>query len=215
MSTTKNFFMTHDGAVDAPSVPDNVWAHAHDASPGHQASTVTPSYLFARLLSGSYSIEVDFLTVDTSALTSGVTISAATHYQYVSSKAGTSSPAWNICSSTHTDTPVIGDFALRGATLYSIAIAQASITTSAYDSWVFNATGLAAISKTGLTKYCLREVNYDLANTAPTTDSNTYIAISMISATGTSQDPYIAVTYKKKTRSPGGGAAYSGGGSMY
>lgn len=69
-----------------------------------------------------------------------------------------------------------------------------SITTSAYNAFALNATGLAAISKTGVTKFGSK-MSGDIDNSEPTwsTGANCTVTWSSADNTGTSQDPKLVV----------------------
>lgn len=91
-----------------------------------------------------------------------------------------------------------------GTTEYATALAIASISTSAYNDWTLNASGLSAISKTGVSKFgvLLKE---DLDNTAPTWGAGVYGHITGYYAdqTGTANDPKLVVNHTAS----GGGVA--------
>jgi len=61
---------------------------------------------------------------------------------------------------------VAADYAQTGTTALSNTLAVNSVSTSAYNTWTLNATGLAAISKTSITKLALVLEN-DRSNSAP------------------------------------------------
>ena len=94
---------------------------------------------------------------------------------------------------------VAADYSTGGTTAYATALTYASITTSAYNDFTLNATGLGAIDKTGITKFCGRNANYDVAGVAPANhDQNRTsrrVIVSTADAAGTGQDPKLVVTH--------------------
>lgn len=80
-------------------------------------------------------------------------------------------PSANIYNvTTLSDTSIsASDYDTCGTTAYcNTPIPYASWNDVGWNNFTLNATGLAAISKTGVTKICIREVNFDVANVEPT-----------------------------------------------
>ncbi len=144
-----------------------------------------------------------FFLFDTSSLPDTDTIDSATFSVYAKSKADApgDAPDMNIYSaSPASDTALVdADFSTGGTTEYATTLSYASITTSAYNDFTLNATGLAAIDATGITKFCGRNANYDVAGVAPANhDANRTtrrVIVSTADETGTSQDPKLVVTH--------------------
>lgn len=90
---------------------------------------------------------------------------------------------------------VAGDFDASGSTEYADPIALNAMTEEKYTEWVFNATGLAAINKTGVTKLATRNANYDVANIAPTwvSGQSDGVTVHQLEQTGTVKDPLLTV----------------------
>lgn len=139
---------------------------------------------------------------DTSSITAPATISDAVFSIYGHTKSDTlsASPTVNIYSSNPASNTALaaGDFDGLGTTAYcDTAITYAGYALLDYNNFSFNATGIAAIAKTGISKFGLRNANYDVANSAPTW---VYDAVSRLNAyfsdfSGTSSDPKLVVTY--------------------
>ena len=143
-------------------------------------------------------IERFLFLFDTSSLGSGATISSATVGLYVTAKSsGAQSAAVNIYSSAPASNTglVAADYDTTGTTAYASNIAITSITTSAYNTFTLNSTGIAAISKTSITKFSLKEALYDADGTTPTTGLNETLSAGMADTGGTSYDPKLDVTY--------------------
>lgn len=99
------------------------------------------------------------LLFDTSAIPDEATINSATVELYANSKANSFSEDWAtvvVASTPASNTALAtGDYLQTGSTALSGTVATSAITTSAYNTWTLNAAGLAAISKTGVTKLAL------------------------------------------------------------
>lgn len=137
---------------------------------------------------------------DTSSIPDTDTISAATMsvYMYTKSIVGANSPAYNVYSSSPASNKGIAgtDYANLGSTDFSTAVAYSSISTVAYTDWALNASGLAAISQTGVTKLGVRESNYDVAAVSPpTTTGQTYVNGYYADQAGTTNDPKLVVEH--------------------
>jgi len=139
---------------------------------------------------------------DTSGLDDGATISAATFSVYGDGKDDGLSvtPDINVYSSdpASNDDLVSGDYDSLGTTAYcDTAITYAGFDTSDYNDFAFNATGLAAISKTGVTKLGLRNASFDVSGTPPTWSAGwAYSRIKgYFAEQGTGYKPKLVVTY--------------------
>jgi hypothetical protein len=152
-----------------------------------------------------------FLPFDTSAMPAGASVSATTLHVYVTTKVNELDDGIDYISvvetsqATHT-TIAASDFGNSGSTQGATAIDIGSITTSAYNVFTFNSTGRSNfINGSGVDAPCsatngiscigFRE-GHDLNNIPMNSvgDSNS-MTISTSEATGTSQDPYLTVTY--------------------
>jgi hypothetical protein len=135
--------------------------------------------------------------MDTSGLTSGATITAATFYRYGNGAGNATETTYPasvaLVESTISGTSVAtSDWPNVGNTRFcdtDITIQTAA--GGAYRSWVLNATGLAAINKTGFTKLALKAANDFSDSTAPTARS---FSREWEYSEG-SNDPYLEVTY--------------------
>jgi len=142
------------------------------------------------------------LLFDTSALTSAATISAA-----VLSVEGTAkldiaglAPTIDVYTSTPASNTAIvnADFTQTGSTSQTGSpMAYASWSTTGYNDFTFNATGIGNISKTGVSKFALRNANYDVAGASPTWGATARIQFTGYYAdqAGTSSDPKLVITY--------------------
>lgn len=138
---------------------------------------------------------------DTSSLGSPASISAAVLSLRGTDKSDglSASPTINIYSSapaSNTDL-VAGDFDSLGSTEFATSVTYASWTTSGYNDFTLNASGIANIDKTGISKFGARNANYDVANVAPTWASTqlSYFSFDTAEGTGTTNDPKLVVTY--------------------
>lgn len=140
---------------------------------------------------------------DTSALTASATISAATISMYIQAAGGDTSHSVN--ANVYTSNPasntalVTGDYNRStkwGSTPLCDTDVNNSTTKGQYADWALNATGLAAISKTAVTKLGFR-TGHDINGTDPTARS--YWPVYMADQTGTSTDPKLVITYTTNT----------------
>ncbi len=139
---------------------------------------------------------------DSSGLPDGAEISAATFSLYGKAKEGNFSsnfPDINVYSSapaSNTDLAA-GDYDSLGTTAYcDTAITYNDLNTSGYNDFAFNATGLAAISKTGVTKIGVSEATHDAGATSPDWEQSKYIQMLLYFAEkGAGYKPKLVVTY--------------------
>lgn len=148
-----------------------------------------------------YILDRAFFPFDTSSIPDTDVISSATLSLYVTGKSDTDAQltaGLAVYSSTQASVSTIAtsDHALTGTTAYSSAITYANITTSAYNSFAFNATGIAAISQTGDTKLSVKMVA-DSGNSPEAwqynSGHNNAIYIAATETAGSSQDPKLVV----------------------
>lgn len=175
--TTMVFHPSLDGYV-AHLTSGDTWANVRDGV-GTTSLDLSSIILASRIRSDSTAdewerIDRSIVLFDTSAIPDGATIVSATLSVYGESKTENEfdpSGAINIYASAPAseDDLVAGDYDSLGTTpLCDTAIAQGDFVVGGRNSFVLNAAGLALISKTGITKFGLREVNYDNADVEPT-----------------------------------------------
>ena len=137
---------------------------------------------------------------DTSALTALATISASVFSLYATVVVNAYSDSIRLTTSTPASNTALvnADYAQTGTTAQSTDVTMASITTSAYNDWTLNATGLSNISKTGITKFATRNTT-DADNSAPTWSSGAESGISVNYSDTGSNKPKLVVTYTVPT----------------
>lgn len=183
------------------------WATVHDATTG----TATDNGAFinaAGFLCGTTSnrfthIYRSMFLFDTSSLTSSATISSTVFSLWNRFKQddGGRTPSINVYDATPASNTALvnGDYDNFGTTALATAISYASWdnTDTIYGDFTLNATGIAAVSKTGVTKLGVRDATYDVPNSAPTWGSEQSSRFGTRSAdtAGTTQDPKLVVTY--------------------
>ena len=201
MGTTTNFSPSSDGALLYYS--SVTWSTVHDAASathinndGGGTERISVNYY-----SNAYNITRGFFNFDTSSIPDDATSISAIMNLYGHSTNVTDSNRFTcIYGSTAATTISKDDYDACGTTAYSDSILQKDTTINGWNSFTFNSTGNAAISKTGLTKVCGREGHYDVGNTPPSDDKYVYFRYSAY--TGTTYDPYLAVTYTPSITSP-------------
>jgi hypothetical protein len=85
------------------------------------------------------------------------------------------------------------DFDLFNSTALATDKESTSITTSAYNNWALNSTGIGIIQKDGVSHFGVRSAE-ECDNTAPT-GGNSYFGCSSADEDGTSRDPKLVVTH--------------------
>jgi hypothetical protein len=137
---------------------------------------------------------------DTSPLPDNCTVTSAVFSLYGTAKADPQSltPNVNVYASTPTTNTALvgGDYDSLGATAYcDTPITYANWNTSGWNNFYFNATGLAAIAKTGITKLGVRNVNYDVDDSAPSWTAGAFYSLSCCFADYPAYAPKLTVNY--------------------
>jgi len=213
MATTTFYPDAHEetSSVDgytARSTAEDTWAAIHDGA--GTAASDTALFVYVYTSSGStqdkWILEGrNTLVFDTSALGATANISAATLSFYGEAKSDglSATPSLNVYSSNPaSDTEVVAADHLYtnfGTTPFcdtSIAYADINVgDPGTINNFVFNAAGIAAISKTGVSKFAIRD-NYDATDTPPTWVESVNFYIKMYSADkGAGYKPQLVVTY--------------------
>ena len=153
---------------------------------------------------------------DTSSLPDDATISSATasiygissQIDYVAWETEFYLAPYAVAPASNTAT-VAADYGTFGTTTFATAKIYGDLVLSAYNDFTLNATGLAAISKTGITKIGWRSTA-DVADSAPTctstpgSDKYAVWRFGAAEATGTTNDPKLVVTYTLASGDTGG-----------
>ncbi len=145
-------------------------------------------------------IQRAFILFDTSSLTAAASISSATISIYITSKYTLSNDGYDtlhVDATTPTSNTAIqaGDYGNVATVSQSNTTADVtSLSTGAYTNFTLNSTGLGNISKTGISKYGIRE-GHDFFLVPPASGSISGVQFSSADTSGTSQDPKLEVTY--------------------
>lgn len=144
---------------------------------------------------------------DTSALGAGATISAAvksvfgsgTNGNGLSGEASANSVAVLVASTPASNTALVaGDYSQFGSTDFGRSAQQNAWNTAAYNDITLNASGLAAISKTGITKFALRH-GWDFDNTITglthVNDAEQTLEMKFADTADVTSDPKLVITY--------------------
>jgi len=189
-----------DGWVTYRTGASGSWSEARDAATGTgvnytAAQTTALNSREHTSASDDFICTRGFFFFDTSALGAGATVSAAVmSIKIVTIKDGESGAANIYSSSVVSDTVLaVEDIDLFGTTAFATAIAFSAMSTPTYSDWTFNASGLAAISDTSVSKFCLRE-QHDYNDSAPGTNTETSLDVYMSEQGGTDR-PKIVITY--------------------
>lgn len=214
VTTTQTFYSTAgDGSIYKSGAS---WDAAHDATSGSGVSAG-----FTYILTGpsksttNYFIYRSFLPFDTSSIPDDATVTSASLNVFPQSITNNDNDGDDFItvvqtSQANTSNLSIGDFDQAGDINNPVEGINASerkdmtgIATAKYLTLNLNFTGLGWISKTDVTKLGLRE-GHDVKNSAFTSSSTTTSQFSRISFSsseypGTTQDPYLTITYTQTT----------------
>lgn len=178
------------------------WAAIRDGT-GNQEDDTTISGLNVCSIEGSAtsnkwrSLWRGIFVFDTSSILDDATINSATFEFYVEGKSdqlgGSHEVALIDGASASNSALAIGDYQNQGTTKQATNLTIAGITTSAYNTWTLNATGLTTINKTGFTKLGLN-IEKDRANVEPTWGS---LELARIYGQflGSANEPKLTVIY--------------------
>ncbi len=196
------------------------WAAIRDgAGNGHDDSgqEVTATDIYAGTTTDRWAgMYRGIFLFNTSGLPDDTVINAATLSLYGSYKYDTAgwTPNLNIYSSAPASNSdlVNGDFDSLGTTAFcDTPLTYAGFSMAGYNDFAFNASGIAAISLTGVSKFGARNAGYDAANSPPTWSSGVRSFLNVYAAEkGAGYKPKLVVTYSEgetKTSSDSGSGA--------
>ncbi|MFN8485160.1 MAG: choice-of-anchor Q domain-containing protein [Anaerolineae bacterium] len=222
-ATTVRFYASQgDGSVGYTSptsfgnqCTQTGWTTGHNAASGTTANATNatnPNWVGVGCASGglvgsaNVNLSRGYLVFDTSALPDNAVISGASVYVYVTSKTLSKNDGNAFVSlvqgaQASTSSLTTADYnkagnAITNPTEGSNRVTLSAIGAGAYAKWNLNASGLGWLSTTGPTKLALRE-GHDIVNAWPsfTAGQGNYISAYLSEQSGTSQDPYIEITY--------------------
>lgn len=206
IGTTKFAPTNGDGYVVYSS--SATWATVHDAANGTSASYTFSSNVAAstgKIVSGNYTISRYYSPFNTSALPDNYTAISAKMCIYVTAKENGDNDGQDYINVYKTlqssySTLTVSDYSLSTKWATSTALATAidigSISTSAYNCWSLNSSGIAVISNTSTTPLGLLE-GHDVENAAyaGANNTNNSITVRTVNYTGSTYDPYLEITY--------------------
>ncbi len=207
-----------DGLL-ARNGPNDTWANARGGNGTSADDTTADSWNVClgtlTLANNWYYFYRAIFTFDTSALPDAAIISAAVLSIYGTSKYDDSS--WALAfglvqgiSASNTALAASDFQANTYTTRFATDISYAGYSITGYNDFTLNATGKAAISKTGVSKFCLKH-SADIDNVAPTwAAGRTFGAHNYMAEQGTGYKPKLVVTYVVG-QAVGGGALASVG----
>ena len=199
---------TVDGFTVGGDGTNTTWATVRSAT-GNAFSDASQFMVLAGWLTGTASntyqnIYRYICLFDTSSLTSSASISSAILSVFGRGKEDGGSNA-NVIFNVYSSNPASntglanGDFSTLGSTSYATDVTYASFdgTNTVYTDFTLNSTGIAAVSKTSISKFGVREKTYDVGNVAPTWVNGNFTRALIFGAeeTSGSKDPKLVVTY--------------------
>ncbi|MDD5220421.1 MAG: hypothetical protein PHV11_07635 [Candidatus Bipolaricaulis sp.] len=165
------------------------WSTCRNLTTGTVVNNTYGTLAASTYLNPSYYITRGFETYKTSGLPDDATISSAVLSNYGYGSSG-NAIVHIVSSSQATANEVVGtDFNDIGSTSFG-SYSYSTWSTIAYNDCSLNASGIANISKTGISKFAFRE-EHDLNNSSP---NNFYILLAYYSDNG-SNKPKLVVTY--------------------
>ena len=181
---------------------DLTWANIHDAATGSgfQDDVTATQHVFLRC-SGTTNqwagIYRSIYLFNTSALTSSAIISAGVFSLYVTAvDADWAGSEFDLVTSSPASNTALADvdYDQVGTTKQATSIAFSSLSTSAYNDFTLNATGLTNVSKTGITKLGGR-ISFDTSNTEQTWSNAKDGSVTANYADVGSNKPKLVITY--------------------
>jgi len=200
---------TVDGVVARNDV-DETWSTIR-AGAGTAKDDITANFYAFLIGSSATSNRWRFLRrciflFDTSSIADSAVVTDGTFSLYGINKADnlSVSPDVNVYSTAPASNTALAnaDYGTFGTTAFATAITYAGVSTSGYNDFALNASGIAAIAKAGITKFGTRNANYDAANVAPTWGNTleSWVDAYHADQTGTANDPKLVVTYTPQGR---------------
>lgn len=192
------------------------WATTHDASSSASHDTYDSGAALYPQSSSDVSnfanIGRVFILFNTASLTSSAVVSAGTVSMYCTNSSNGINDGKDyvtiVTSSPASNTGLVDDDfdqcgAISNPTKQSNDIDISGVSTSAYQDWTLNATGISNISLTGITKFGARE-GHDQENSSVTGSGSraNWLELTAAENAGTSQDPKLVVTYTTVSPSP-------------
>lgn len=174
------------------------WAATRSAASGSQANSDDNTIDILSIKQGpAYFISRGFFLFDTSSIGDPDTINAATLSLYATAITNDDDDGDDylalVSSAPATNTNLItADYNDVGSTEYGSVPDIGSLTLSAYNVITLTEAGRNTISKTGVSKFAVRE-GHDFDDSAPV--GNNTVTVSSADHSGTSQDPKLTVTY--------------------
>lgn len=174
-----------------------VWATIRVAATGDTAADTTAGPSYAGTQANSPGLELDraFFLFDTSAITDTDVISSGTITLTNGSNAESNADSitYHIVSSTPASNTAIttADLDQVGSVSFG-SLALSSVVDNAANNWTLNASGIAAITTTGVSKFAML-TSSDLNNSAPTGVNR--FDILYADASGTTNDPLLTVEH--------------------
>jgi len=206
-----------DGEVRRIVSPGNPWADVHDGD-GTEAIDDSPLrfiYIAGGELTNTWRrIERCISLFDTSSLPDDLTINNASLFVWIERFADSLEIGDTFAINVYSSNPasntelIAADYGTLGTTAYSSNFYYDSLPGSAvgdgvYHEFVLNATGIAAINKTGITKFGLREATYDAANSAPAWKSNLGTGAGIGQVEKGTHKPLLKINFPSAVGDPG------------
>lgn len=204
-SNISSGFTTVDGLVARSSVPEETWATIIAGAGNFNrvgGFTGGLEYAFSFTKGASAGKFTDMgrmiLTFDTSFL-SGAVVVSATLSVYGNAKTDPVGdlPNLNVYGATPAtnNNLVNADYGQTLAVAFSTPITYNNFSVTGYNNFALNDAGLLSINKTGITKFSLRNANYDVAAVTPVGQTGNATQITIVTADFGSNQPILSILY--------------------
>lgn len=219
-NTTSTFYPDADPETDTVdgvigrNNRNETWSAIHDASAGTDVNDSSGSavgvYIRAHWASTNKwkDLERSIFTFDTSSIADTDVLDSATISFYGDGGYNdlTNDAAANVYSANPAsdDELVTDDYDTLGTTEFSTSIEFTDFSDNSYNDFLLNSSGEAEIDFTGITRFGLRESEYDATDTEPTwqADKQNRIALHFADYSGTTRDPKLVVEHSMGNVAP-------------
>ena len=185
-TTSVDGYVTQRGGTYATVQADTVGDTANDSGTGAEVNNLKTG--------ATYYVYRAFFLFDTSSIPDSDTISSAVFSAYGFSVGNADSDSMSVVASTPASNTalVLADFDQVGTTKFATDIPLGSWNTAGYNDFTLNGSGVAAVTKTGISKFALRMAK-DISATQPT--GLNYAEMYMAEQSGTTNDPKLVVVH--------------------
>lgn len=190
---------TVDGSVRNIQLIATGWATILAATDGTDTNDNGTSFFISRCQENGTELACtrSIFVWDTSSLTADAKISGAVASVYITAVSASSAYTTRFTSSTPASSTAVGvaDYDQIGTGALADDLLSSSATTSAYNDFTLNATGLLDVNPVGNSSFGFRDLDHDINGTEPAAAEDYRITVRSADFAGTTSDPKLVVTY--------------------